>query len=246
MKLFKFLLVLIFLLCFEGQSNASVFKTLKHPVEENPPVQLNFSYTQGFEDIMVVGTFEILVVGDILNHITGKADIRFISSELGIHINIQIDKDFALPPLQYKCLEWYSDQSKDTCRINFPIKLNKPDPDLSKYEPIRIFDIDFDGDDEIIIGTFGGNRGYQKYQIYELEKIDNVYEAIPTISFQGNAEIDIEQKTLTSRVSSDVCTSTVITYQSDGTGFKVIKKVESDYFDEDNPNECITRVYKKN
>jgi len=232
----------IFLLCFAGESNASVFKTLKYPVAENPPVQFNFSYNQDFEDIMVIGTFEILVVGDILNHITGKADIRFISSELGINTNIQIDKDFALPPLQYKCLEWYSDESIDTCRINSPIKLNKPDPDLSKYEPIRIFDIDFDGEDEIVIGTFGGNRGFQKYQIYELEKIDNVYEAIPTISFQGNAEIDTEQKTITSRVSSDVCSSTVTTYQSDGTGFKVIKKVESDYFDKDNPNQCITRV----
>ena len=232
----------IFLLCFAGESNASVFKTLKYPVAENPPVQFNFSYNQDFEDIMVIGTFEILVVGDILNHITGKADIRFISSELGINTNIQIDKDFALPPLQYKCLEWYSDESKDTCRINFPIKLNKPDPDLSKYEPIRIFDIDFDGDDEIIIGTFDGNRGYQKYQIYEIGKIDNVYEATPTISFQGNAEIDKEQKTLTSRVSSDICTSTVITYQSDGTGFKIIKKIEYNYADDPKNMECNKRV----
>ena len=193
---------------------------------------------------MVVGTFEILVVGDILNHITGKADIRFISSELGIHINIQIDKDFALPPLQYKCLEWYSDQSKDTCFINSPIKLNKPDPDLSKYEPIRIFDIDFDGDDEIIIGTIGGNRLAHEYQIFELEFGEDTVQAIPTISFRGDAVIDNDKKTLTSLLSSSACGLITSTYKSDGEGFKLIERVEIDQFNLPDDMSCIERVFE--
>ena len=65
---------------------------------------------------------------------------------------------------------------------------------------------------------------------------------LPSISFRSDAEINKDLKTLTTRNDSNVCTSSVITYRSDGIGFKVIKKVENDYFDKNNPNKCITRV----
>ena len=81
-----------------------------------------------------------------------------------------------------------------------------------------------------------------EYQIFELEFGEDAVQAIPTISFRGDAEINKELKTLMTRNDSNVCTSTVTTYQSDGTGFKVIKKVENGYFEEANPNKCITRI----
>ena len=64
---------------------------------------------------------------------------------------------------------------------------------------------------------------------------------IPTIPFRSDAKINKDLKTLTDRNDSDVCTSSVTTYQSDGKAFKIIKKVENGYFEEATPNKCITK-----
>ncbi len=154
-------------------------------------------------------------------------------------LEINVDKGFALPSLKGKCLEYFKDESKNDCQIPRSVKLEKQNFDFLEYAPLRIFDIDFDGINEVIIGTLGGNRGYFNYQIFDLHDDNNV---VPTISFRSDAKINKELKTLTTRNDSNVCTSTVITYQSDGTGFRMIKKVERDYFDKDNPNQCIERV----
>ena len=158
------------------------------------------------------------------------------------YATIEIAENFALPPLKGRCKELYDDDYEGDCRIETPVWLDAPGNDLLTYEPVRIFDIDFDGDDEIVIGTIGGNRLAHEYQIFELEFEEDSVQAIPTISFRGDAEINKELKTLTTRNDSDVCTSSVTTYQSDGTGFKVIKIVENGYFEEANPKKCITRI----
>ena len=221
---------------------------LKKPLEENTEsFKFDIKYEEGnaLSNYNFYGTFTPLESGPF-GYLSGSVKMTFkLKDDYDWkYATIEIAENFALPPLKGKCKELYDDDYEGDCRIETPIWLDAPSNDLLTYEPVRIFDIDFDGDDEIIIGTIGGNRLAHEYQIFELDYGEDTVRAIPTISFRGDAEINKELKTLTTRNDSNVCTSTVTTYQSDGTGFKVIKKVESDYFDEDNPNQCITRITK--
>jgi len=234
----KLLLIILILLPFSAFS--SVYNVLKHPIDENPPLEISFDYINAFEDFVVKGTLEVLMVGDYLNHISGKALLSFFSTKLDIFHTIEVKESFALPSLQYNCLEWFSDNTKNTCKIKTPVIMEKPNPDFLIYEPLRILDIDFDGDKEIIIGTIGGDRGNHTYQIYEIGGLNK--ELKPTISFRGDAVFDKNKKTLTTQVSGNVCTNTTYIYQADGKGFKIIKKIDMDYFDKDNSSKCITKV----
>tara|TARA_B100000212_G_scaffold331813_1_gene299415 strand:+ start:379 stop:1098 length:720 start_codon:yes stop_codon:yes gene_type:complete len=234
----KLLLIILILLPFSAFS--SVYNVLKHPIDENPPLEISFDYINAFEDLVVKGTLEVLMVGDYLNHISGKALLSFFSTKLDIFHTIEVKESFALPSLQHNCLEWFSDNTKNTCKIKTPVIMEKPNPDFLIYEPLRILDIDFDGDKEIIIGTIGGDRGNHTYQIYEIGGLNK--ELKPTISFRGDAVFDKNKKTLTTQVSGNVCTNTTYIYQADGKGFKIIKKIDMDYFDKDNSSKCITKV----
>ena len=135
-------------------------------------------------------------------------------------------------------------QKKNTCYINKYIELDHPDDDLTKYEPFRFFDIDFDGENEVIIGSIGGNRGHHEYQIYELEDANKTLKVIPTISFRGDAIIDKDNKTLTSLLSSSACGLVTTTYKSDGEGYKMVKRVEIDTFYWPDDRSCIERTYE--
>ena len=159
------------------------------------------------------------------------------------YATIEIAENFALPPLKGKCKELYDDDYEGDCRIATPIWLDAPGKDLLTYEPVRIFDIDFDGDDEIIIGTIGGNRLAHEYQIFELEFEKDTVQAIPTISFRGDATIDKDNKTLTSLLSSSACGLITTTYKSDGEGFQMVKRVERDQFNWPDRS-CIERTYE--
>ena len=219
---------------------------LKKPLEENTEsfkFDIKYDEDNPLSNYNFYGKFTPLESGPF-GYLSGSVKMTFkLKDDYDWkYATIEIAENFALPPLKGKCKELYDDDYEGDCRIETPIWLDAPGNDLLTYEPVRIFDIDFDGDDEIVIGTIGGNRLAHEYQIFELEFEEDSVQAIPTISFRGDAEINKELKTLTNRNDSDVCTSSVTTYQSDGTGFKVIKKVESDYFDEDNPNQCITRI----
>ena len=213
--------------------------TLKQPLDKNSKsIGFEIKDDEITEKFSIRGTFKPLFAGDTLNHMSGSASMVIMSGNFP-RLEINVDKGFALPSLKGKCLEYFKDKSKNDCQIPRSVKLEKQNFDFLEYAPLRIFDIDFDGINEVIIGTLGGNRGYFNYQIFDLHDDNNM---VPTISFRSDAKINKELKTLTTRNDSNVCTSTVITYQSDGTGFRMIKKVERDYFDKDNPNQCIERV----
>ena len=212
--------------------------TLKQPLDKNSKsIGFQTKDDEITEKYSIRGTFKPLSAGDSLNHISGSASLVIMSDNFP-RLEINIEKGFALPPLKGKCLEYFKDESKNDCQIPRSIKLKKQNFDLLEYAPLRIFDIDFDGINEVIIGTLGGNRGYFDYQIYDLDDNNNW---IPTISFRSDAKINKDLKTLTDRNDSDVCTSSVTTYQSDGKAFKIIKKVENGYFEEATPNKCITK-----
>ena len=230
----------------ESKKDCFEYAYLKKPLESNKEtIRFDFKYdiTNPIENFNFWGWFTPNTSGG-LNYLSGSAKMHFkIKDDYDYkYATIEVSENFALPPLQGKCVELYDDNFQGECKIQSPVWIDPADNDLTKYAPVRVFDIDFDGDDEIIIGTIDGNRWWHEYQIYELENTEKTLKAVPTISFRGDAEINKEFKTLTTRIDSNVCTSTVITYQSDGTGFKVMKKVERDYFDKDNPNKCITKV----
>tara|TARA_B100000575_G_scaffold290355_1_gene293902 strand:+ start:122 stop:1261 length:1140 start_codon:yes stop_codon:yes gene_type:complete len=219
---------------------------LKKPLEENTEsfkFDIKYDEDNPLSNYNFYGKFTPLESGPF-GYLSGSVKMTFkLKDDYDWkYATIEIAKNFALPPLKGRCKELYDDDYEGDCRIETPIWLDAPGNDLLTYEPVRIFDIDFDGDDEIVIGTIGGNRLAHEYQIFELEFEEDSVQAIPTISFRGDAEINKEFKTLTTRNDSDVCTSSVTTYQSDGTGFKVIKKVENGYFEEAYPNKCITRI----
>tara|TARA_B100001121_G_scaffold298247_1_gene305580 strand:- start:111 stop:1250 length:1140 start_codon:yes stop_codon:yes gene_type:complete len=219
---------------------------LKKPLEENTEsfkFDIKYDEDNPLSNYNFYGKFTPLESGPF-GYLSGSVKMTFkLKDDYDWkYATIEIAENFALPPLKGRCKELYNDDYEGDCRIETPIWLDAPGNDLLTYEPVRIFDIDFDGDDEIVIGTIGGNRLAHEYQIFELEFEEDSVQAIPTISFRGDAEINKELKTLMTRNDSNVCTSTVTTYQSDGTGFKVIKKVENGYFEEANPNKCITRI----
>ncbi len=221
---------------------------LKKPLEENTEsfkFDIKYDEDNPLSNYNFYGKFTPLERGPF-GYLSGSVKMTFkLKDDYDWkYATIEIAENFALPPLKERCKELYDDDYEGDCRIETPIWLDAPGNDLLTYEPVRIFDIDFDGDDEIVIGTIGGNRLAHEYQIFELEFEEDSVQAIPTISFRGDAEINKELKTLTTRNDSDVCTSSVTTYQSDGTGFKVIKKVENGYFEEANPNKCITRIIR--
>ena len=50
---------------------------LKYPLDENPPVVVDFEYSQSIEGIQITGTFELTLVGNCLGTTTGPANIVF-------------------------------------------------------------------------------------------------------------------------------------------------------------------------
>ena len=235
----------------EGESKECYkYIRIKKPLENNDQsIGFDFLYDRenSISNYNFIGSFKPLMVGG-QSYLSGSARMSFKIKDDYYYkwATIKIEENFAISNLKEKCAELYNDNFQGECKIQSPIWVKPVDNDLTKYAPARVFDIDFDGNDEIIIGTIDGNRGWHEYQIYELENTEKTLKAVPTISFRGDAEINKELKTLTTRNDSNVCTWTVTTYQSDGTGFKVIKKVESDYFEKDNPNQCIKRVSNYN
>ena len=237
----------------EGESKECYkYIRIKKPLENNDQsIRFDFLYDRenSISNYNFIGSFKPLMVGG-RGYLSGSARMSFKIKDDYYYkwATIEIEEKFAISNLQEKCSELYNNGLQGECKIQSPIWVKPVDNDLTKYAPVRVFDIDFDDNDEIIIGTIDGNRGWHEYQIYELENTEKTLKAVPTISFRGDAEINKELKTLTTRNDSNVCTSTVITYQSDGKGFKVMKKVERDYFDKDNPNQCLERVsnYNKN
>ena len=223
---------------------------LNQPLEKNPigKYAVNFYFDlnkkDSFDDIYYFNAwFEPLMPGAYLNYMSGQASIVFMTKSKG-RFEIKTSKSFTLPPLQGQCIDYFQNPKKDTCYINKYIKLDPPDDDLKKYEPFRFFDIDFDGENEVIIGSIGGNRGHHEYQIYELEDADKTLKAIPTISFRGDAIIDNDNKTLTSLLSSSACGLVTTTYKSDGEGFKMVKRVEIDNFYYPDSYDCVRRTYE--
>ena len=220
---------------------------LKKPLEENTEsFKFDIKYEEGnaLSNYNFYGTFTPLESGPF-GYLSGSVKMTFkLKDDYNWkYATIEIAENFALPPLKGKCKELYDDDYEGDCRIATPVWLDAPGKDLLTYEPVRIFDIDFDGDDEIIIGTIGGNRLAHEYQIFELEFEKDTVQAIPTISFRGDATIDKDNKTLTSLLSSSACGLVTTTYKSDGEGFQMVKRVERDQFNWPDRS-CIERIYE--
>ncbi len=221
---------------------------LKKPLEENTEsfkFDIKYDEDNAFSNYNFFGKFTPLESGPF-GYLSGSVIMTFkLKDDYDWkHATIEIEENFALPPLKGKCKELYDDDYKGDCRIETPIWLDVPGNDLLTYEPVRIFDIDFDGDDEIIIGVIGGNRLAHEYQIFELEFGEDDVQVIPTISFRGDAIINKDNKTLTSFLSSSACGLITTTYKSDGDGFKMVKRVELDQFNWPDDMSCIERTYE--
>ena len=192
------------------------------------------------------GYFRPMMIGGVTNHIYGESFLSFEEKETGKTFNITVDERFALYSLQGKCTEYFDDESLNKCKIDLPLKIKDPDDDLYNYAPIRIFDIDFDGDEEIIIGQVAGERFVHEYQIYEIRQGDKSIEAIPSISFRGNAEIDREKRILVNRhKSGGVCILTIDTYASNGKDFELVERIELDRDFDNNESDCVKKTYRR-
>jgi len=221
---------------------------LQKPLESNEEnISFNFKYdeTNSIENFNFWGWFKPLSSGG-LGYLSGSVKMNFKRKDDYDYkfATIEVEKNFALPPLQGKCIELYDDDFKGECKIQNPVWLEPPNNDLSTHAPVRVLDIDFDGEDEIIIGTIDGNRFWHEYKIYELEETEKTIKAVPTISFRGDAIIDKDKKTLTSFLSSSSCGLITTTYKSDGEGFKMVKRIESDQFNWPDDMSCIERTYE--
>jgi hypothetical protein len=220
---------------------------IKKPLENNDQsIGFDFLYDRenSISNYNFQGSFNPLMVGG-QSYLSGSARMNFKIKDDYYYkwATIEISENFALPPLKGKCTELYDDNFQGECKIQSPVWIDPADNDLTKYAPVRVFDIDFDGDDEIIIGTIDGNRWWHEYQIYELENTDETLKAVPTISFRGDAVIDNDKKTLTSLLSSSACGLITTTYKSDGEGFQMVKRVELDHFYWPDRS-CIERTYE--
>ena len=240
MRLFIYFFVLLILPSFT--------LALQKPLEENTEsfkFDIKYDEDNALSNYNFFGKFTPLESGPF-GYLSGSAIMTFkLKDDYDWkYATIEIEENFALPPLKGKCKELYDDDYMGDCRIETPIWLDAPGNDLLTYEPVRIFDIDFDGDDEIIIGTIGGNRLAHEYQIFELEFGEDAIQTIPTISFRGDAVIDNDKKTLTNLLSSSACGLITTTYKSNGEGFKMVKRVELDEFNWPHDRSCIERVFE--
>ena len=192
------------------------------------------------------GHFRPMMIGGVTNHVYGEGSLSFQDKKTGKIFYISIDERFALYSLQGKCVEYFQDESKNKCKIDLPLKIKDPEEGLANYAPVRIFDIDFDGEEEIIIGRVAGERFVHEYQIYEIRQGDKGIEAVPSISFRGNAEIDREKRTLVNRhKSGGVCILTIDTYVSNGKGFEMVERIELDRDFDNHESDCIKKIYRQ-
>ena len=151
---------------------------------------------------------------------TYKSDVLYNKQECSIHVK-NIDG-----PLNHLSNKWLFNEHNNVTEV--------------------IFDIDFDGEEEIIIGRVAGERFVHEYQIYEIRQGDKGIEAVPSISFRGNAEIDREKRTLVNRhKSGGVCILTIDTYVSNGKGFEMVERIELDRDFDNHESDCIKKIYRQ-
>ena len=98
-------------------------------------------------------------------------------------------------------------------------------------------DIDFDGDDELIVlFSKRGNRHYKEYKAYNIDGGELV------LHYREDAVFDPETKTVINQWSSNACTHEIETYQAINNTLEMVRLEFSDY--EPDGYGCILRIYE--
>lgn len=107
----------------------------------------------------------------------------------------------------------------------------KKDEILSEYSPFFFSDVDFDGEDELLINEHrGGSRGTNSYEVYKIHPYyAEIIKDAPFANLEnGNTEFDLKNKTITSSFSDSAFESVTYIY-------KAIKQEKIEYGD---PEPC--------
>ena len=93
----------------------------------------------------------------------------------------------------------------------------KKDEILSEYSPFFFSDVDFDGEDELLINEHrGGSRGTNSYEVYKIHPYyAEIIKDAPFANLEnGNTEFDLKNKTITSSFSDSAFESVTYIYKA--------------------------------
>ena len=94
----------------------------------------------------------------------------------------------------------------------------KKDEILSEYSPFFFSDVDFDGEDELLINEHrGGSRGTNSYEVYKIHPYyAEIIKDAPFANLEnGNTEFDLKNKTITSSFSDSAFESVTYIYKAE-------------------------------
>ena len=240
----RLLLTILLLAQYSFASESDVLPSKFDLLDGNTAIQINF--TDVIEDRYTVNATWFPDI-DIAPILTGKAVINF-SVDDGIEPFTKTTNLFHIPNFEFT-------EDKIVNKEVFELKYS----DLSS-QPFYFKDVNFDDTKElIIVEARGGQRGVDDYQIHliqELRDIDffNVLDLTkvkPYSLLDGLTEFNPEDKTVRIHYSGGSCSSSYETYQRVFNAyelanykFKLIKRWDYDYLDEDGNNVgCHVKVY---
>ena len=152
----------------------------------------------------------------------GKAVLYFESEDNHFYIQTRSYSDTAV----------YSHTNlKDGDILFWDYTPKKKDEILSEYSPFFFSDVDFDGEDELLINEHrGGSRGTNSYEVYKIHPYyAEIIKDAPFANLEnGNTEFDLKNKTITSSFSDSAFESVTYIY-------KAIKQEKIEYGD---PEPC--------
>ncbi|WP_187368692.1 XAC2610-related protein [Parabacteroides johnsonii] len=153
---------------------------------------------------------------------TGSALLYFESESNHFYIQTRSYRDTAV---------YSHTKLKDGDILFWDYTPKKKDEILSEYSPFFFSDVDFDGEDELLINEHrGGSRGTNSYEVYKIHPYyAEIIKDAPFANLEnGNTEFDLKNKTITSSFSDSAFESVTYTY-------KAIKQEKIEYGD---PEPC--------
>ena len=153
---------------------------------------------------------------------TGSALLYFESESNHFYIQTRSYRDTAV---------YSHTKLKDGDILFWDYTPKKKDEILSEYSPFFFSDVDFDGEDELLINEHrGGSRGTNSYEVYKIHPYyAEIIKDAPFANLEnGNTEFDLKNKTITSSFSDSAFESVTYIY-------KAIKQEKIEYGD---PEPC--------
>ena len=210
--------LILFILLFASVGWSQESEIVLNAKDDKQPV-INFEYDSPIKGIKFAGSFEPEMLFNCQEQFTGSATLTL--TRLSDNKTIHIRESFGLR-LDDVCseAEYPLCTLKDEIIINLEEVSKLPSEFDENETDIKVFDYDFDNQDELLIRNPCGTRGGNDYTVYELNNEADDFSISGGLLLNAGTEIDIENQTMTTGGSSGACSSQYVTYKSTGKGYE--------------------------